>query len=404
MKTVAFVPIKFKSERLNNKNILPLGNYPLLWYIFNTLKQINLIDEIYVFCSDDRIINYIPDGVRYIKRHSKLDSNDTKGIEIYTEFANQIPADIYVLAHATSPFITPNSIQTGLEKIMKDNYDSAYSVQKCQTYVWYDYKPLNYDLDNIVRTQDLKPIFIETSAFYIFTRNVLMTLNKRIGTNPYQVITNRIESIDIDEIDDYHLAQNIIYSSLQNNIVKCDVVSDKSYLKNNIKMVIMDFDGTLSNGHIYINNKNQPDISKHYNVKDGYIISKLSKKGIKFAIISGNDLAFFKNIGGKLINNYEKNNDKNYEKNNDKNNDHIIGNITDKLSEIIRLCKIYDLDINKHIAYIGDDDNDIDAMKSLAFSGCPANASHNAKKHSQYISKFNGGEGAVRDFLEYIFE
>ena len=53
-KVVAFVPIKLNSQRLPHKNILPLGNQPLSWYIFNTLLNIENIDEVCVFCSDER--------------------------------------------------------------------------------------------------------------------------------------------------------------------------------------------------------------------------------------------------------------------------------------------------------------------------------------------------------------
>ena len=105
MKTVAFVPIKLNNERLKNKNILPLGGHPLCWHIFNTLLHTDGIDEIYCYCSDEAIRDYIPEEVIFLKRDSCLDMQTTKGIEIYSRFAQDIDADIYVLCHATSPFI-----------------------------------------------------------------------------------------------------------------------------------------------------------------------------------------------------------------------------------------------------------------------------------------------------------
>ena len=60
-----------------------------------------------------------------------------------------------------------------------------------------------------MRTQDIKPIFYETSAFYIFRNELLKKYNRRIGQNPFMVETDNIESIDIDEKKDYELAINI---------------------------------------------------------------------------------------------------------------------------------------------------------------------------------------------------
>ena len=222
MKVVCFVPIKLKSQRLPDKMLLPLGNSLLFQHIFNTLievkkevedevkKEVEDEVEIYCFCSDESIKNLLPNDVNFLKRDSKLDRDETKGIEIYNSFCSQIDADIYVLCHATSPFIKSRSIINGLNKVLYEKYDSSMSVSKIQTFCWYDNKTLNYELTNVVRTQDIKPVYWETSAFYIYKSDILKTHNRRIGFNPYLVTTDRIESIDIDEREDYDLAKSII--------------------------------------------------------------------------------------------------------------------------------------------------------------------------------------------------
>ena len=122
-----------------------------------------------------------------------------------------VDADVYGLIHATSPFIKANSIITGLQKVINENYDSSFSVSEIKTFCWYNNKPLNYDLKNIVRTQEIDPIYWETSAFYIFKRNVILDHNRRIGFNPFMVETDRIESIDIDTREDFDLATKIFH-------------------------------------------------------------------------------------------------------------------------------------------------------------------------------------------------
>ncbi len=206
MKTVAFVPIKLNSQRLPHKNILPLAGHPLCWHIFNSLKQVEKIDEVYVYCSDENIVKYIPDGIKYKQRQSWLDGDDVKGFDIYEQFINEIDADVYVLAHATSPFIKASLIENALLYVLSGANDSAFSAERMQTFAWYKGKPINYDLNDVPRTQDIEPVWVETSAFYIFKKEIFTEHNRRIGFNPFIQEINGIEAIDIDEKKDYDLA------------------------------------------------------------------------------------------------------------------------------------------------------------------------------------------------------
>ena len=98
-----------------------------------------------------------------------------------------------------------------IKKLIHDeNYDSALSVQRKQTFIWYKGDTLNYESNNIPRTQDIEPIYIETSGFYIFTKNHILEYGRRVGFNPYFQELNDIEAIDIDTKDDYEFALKII--------------------------------------------------------------------------------------------------------------------------------------------------------------------------------------------------
>ncbi len=209
MRTVAFVPIKLNSQRLPNKNILPIAGHPLCWHIVNALLQVKKIDDVYVYCSDDAIVQYLPDLAKFKQRNKKLDSDLVKGFEIYQSFISEIDADIYVLAHTTSPFIKVESIETALNHVLNDGNDSAFSAERIQTFAWYQGKAINYDLNDVPRTQDMEPIWIETSAFYIFKKDVFTVHNRRIGFNPYIQEVSGLEAVDIDEREDYESALKI---------------------------------------------------------------------------------------------------------------------------------------------------------------------------------------------------
>ena len=206
MKTVAFVPIKLESQRLPHKNILPIAGHPLCWHIVNSLLQVKDIDDVYVYCSDNRVVQFLPEGAKFKQRDKRLDGEFVKGFDIYQSFINEVNADVYVLAHATSPFIKKDSIETALSHILSGENDSAFSAERIQTFAWYQGKAINYDLQDVPRTQDLDPIWIETSAFFMFKKELFTIHRRRIGFNPYIQEVSGLEAIDIDEKKDYDIA------------------------------------------------------------------------------------------------------------------------------------------------------------------------------------------------------
>ena len=210
MKVVAIVPMKLNNRRLPQKNTRPFTNgKPLCYYILYTLLQCEKIDDVYVYCSNEDIKQFIPEGVKYLKRSTSLDQDTTKMNEVLSAFSNEVSADIYVMTHTTAPFISVSSIEKGLNAVLFGNYDSSFAAKKLQDFLWKDGKPFNYELSNIPRTQDLPALYEETSGFYIYKKDVITKLNRRIGNHPFIVEVNEIESIDIDELEDFKIADAI---------------------------------------------------------------------------------------------------------------------------------------------------------------------------------------------------
>ena len=214
MKTVAFVPIRLNSQRVEGKNLRLLGGRPLMTYLLDSLIQAENIDEVYVYCSNLSIVEYLPEGVKFLQRDERLDSNTTLGQEIYDAFTQQVEADIYILAHTTSPFIKTSTIEDAVKKVQSGEYDSAFSAEKIQTFTWWQGEPLNYTFERVPRTQDLEPVYVETSAFFIFRKELWREHHRRIGFKPYTTVTDRIESMDIDNPDDFLLAEAIVAAGL----------------------------------------------------------------------------------------------------------------------------------------------------------------------------------------------
>ncbi len=206
-KIVSFIPIKLNNQRLPGKNIMNINGRPLCEYLFSTIAGIDEIDEKYVYCSDESIKQYIPKEINFLKRDSYLDGFQVKGLEIIDYFVKDVDADIYILTHVTQPFTKASSIIEGLNKVLYEGYDSAFSCVCIQDYCWYKGKPFNYDMNDIVVTQELEPVYMETGAFFIFRKEVFTKLGRRIGNNPYRCVINNLEAVDIDTAEDAEFAE-----------------------------------------------------------------------------------------------------------------------------------------------------------------------------------------------------
>ncbi|UYO00448.1 MAG: acylneuraminate cytidylyltransferase family protein [Devosia sp.] len=210
MKIAAFVPIKLNSQRLPSKNILDLGGHPMCSYILNTLLASRGIDSVSVFCSSPAILKYVPDGVGLELRDAALDRDEVKGLQLFQGFANAVEADYYLLGHATAPFISVETVEKVIAAVREGRHDSAFTAQKVQTYAWYDSRPINYSPTDMARTQDTKPILIESSGIYLYSRDLILNGHRRIGDNPGIIELGYPECIDVDTLEDFRLAEKYV--------------------------------------------------------------------------------------------------------------------------------------------------------------------------------------------------
>lgn len=210
MKTVAIMPIKLNNERLPGKNTKLLGGKPLLQYELLHLLETGLVDTVNVYCSSSEITSYLPEGIRWMKRPASLDLPTSNFTQIFSYFSAAVPADIYVYAHATAPFVTVETMKQCIESVQNGKYDSAFCATRIQDYLWKSGQPLNFDAENVPRSQDLEPIYRETSGIYVFTKEVFHTYHRRVGVHPLIKEVSYKEAVDINTMEDFKLAEALL--------------------------------------------------------------------------------------------------------------------------------------------------------------------------------------------------
>ncbi|MDL2302290.1 acylneuraminate cytidylyltransferase [Lachnospiraceae bacterium OttesenSCG-928-D06] len=207
MKIVSVIPIKLNNERLANKNTKLLGEFPLIEYSQKCLLEVDEIDERYVFCSDESITKYLLPNIHFLQRDQALDLPTANFSQIFESFSSIVQADIYIYAHATAPFISADTIKECISAVKSKEFDSAFCAIKIQDFLWSNGNPLNFDGRNIPRSQDLEPIYRETSGVYVFNQKVFHDLHRRVGNCPFIKELDFKESIDINNPEDFRLAE-----------------------------------------------------------------------------------------------------------------------------------------------------------------------------------------------------
>lgn len=150
-----------------------------------------------------------------------------------------------------------------------------------------------------------------------------------------------------------------------------------------IKLIVLDVDGTLTDGKIYYDNKGNE--IKCFNVKDGMGIGQAIKTGIDIAIITGRNSKIVERRAQELGVKY------------------VYQGIHNKLDCLLALLKKLNLMLD-NVMYIGDDINDLDVMNSVKYRACPEDAVQEIKSVCEVVSNYKGGEGAVREIIEIVLK
>ena len=159
---------------------------------------------------------YLLPGIRFLQRPEYLDEDNINANDFIREFIKCVDGDIYVNAHATSPFAKPETIDDCVNHVASGEYDCAFCAEAFRTFMWRDGTPINFNPDCFPRTQDLPIIYGETSIAYVFTRESFLTHNRRLGSYPYIREVGKIEAMDIDYPEDFEIC-NAIYKEIIKN-------------------------------------------------------------------------------------------------------------------------------------------------------------------------------------------
>jgi N-acylneuraminate cytidylyltransferase len=387
---VALIPVRGGSKSIPLKNIKDINGMPLLYWTMKAACECRYIDKVYVATDSDVIFRTVTHLIRTSAENlfakaeligrSAASSSDTASTEIVMlEFAKDYEFDYIALIQATSPLLDAKDLDRGFVALQENHIDSVMSVVRQKRFLWKADEngygvPLNYDYLHRPRRQEFNGYLVENGAFYITKKQYLLQSKNRISGDIKMIEMPEDTFVEIDEPSDWLFVEMLM---------KRRTYELKHPARPEIKMLLTDCDGCLTDGGMYYSEKG--DELKKFNAKDGMAFRLLKQMGIIVGIITAEDMQINRNRAKKL------------------NLDILENGCQDKLAAVGRLCQQYGIEMS-NVAYIGDDVNDLAVLQSVGYPCCPANAMSPLKDIAKYVTSAKGGEGVIREVTERIRE
>lgn len=385
-KYVAFIPVRGGSKSIPLKNIKPINGKPLVYWVIDAAVTCNSIDKVYVSTDsleiqkaveEYKLLNPQSDKLLCIDRapHTATDTASTESAML--DFADHYDFEHIILIQATSPLLTSKHLDEAIASYETDGNDSLLSVVRQKRFIWENTpeggRPVNYDYLNRPRRQEFDGYFNENGAFYITKKNLLLKSSCRISGSIGLYEMEEETYFEIDEPSDWMIIEN-----LMSRTAKKDNKNSKP-----IKLFVTDCDGCLTDNGMYYSENG--DELKKFSTLDGLGFGLLHGAGIASAIITGEDTQLVKRRAEKLK------------------IQHLHMGIKDKLPVLKEIINELGITLDE-VAYVGDDINDIEVMKHVGLSFSVPNARIEAKQVADIVVSTKGGEGAVREAIEYVLQ
>jgi CMP-N-acetylneuraminic acid synthetase len=211
---IALLPMKGHSERVPNKNLRDFCGRPLYHRMTESLLSSRYVTEVAINTDSQAIAADARkhfERIRIIERPDAIRGDFVSMNTIIAHDLSVLRGEHFLQTHSTNPLLTTGTVDRAIEAYFEslDRYDSLFSVTRLQTRLyWNDGSPINHNPAELLRTQDLPPVFEENSNLYVFSRSSFSRAGqKRIGKTPLMFEMDRLEAVDIDEEADFRVAE-----------------------------------------------------------------------------------------------------------------------------------------------------------------------------------------------------
>lgn len=377
-RTVAIIPARGGSKGVPRKNVQRVGGVPLVARAVRSALAADGIDLVVVSTDDDEIAGVAEaSGARVVRRPAEL-SGDTAPSEsailhVLDELERSVErADIVAFLQATSPFIPSDALSQAVSLVADDAADSVFSAHETYGFLWRrtdagQAAALNHDASHRPRRQDREPHYLETGAFYVFRADRFREAGHRFFGRIRIAEVPEWSAIEIDDEQQLRIARAL--AGMHEHAEGIDV-----------RAVVTDFDGVHTDDTAIID----ADGGERVRVsrEDGMGVALLRLAGIPMLILSTEVNPVVRARADKL-------------------RVPVLHGVDDKESALRAWAEETGIPL-ADIAYLGNDVNDLPAMRIVGWPVAVADAHPLVREEARVVLSRSGGDGAVRELIERV--
>ena len=381
MRCVAVIPARGGSKGVPRKNLRAVGGVSLIARAVAAARGASLVEAVYVSTDDAEIAAAARSaGAEVIERPPEI-SGDAASSESALLHALEMieaegdPVDVLVFVQCTSPLTRSTEIDACAAAVGRDGSLCAFTAATDHGFLWglsRDGFAAGLNHDHTAprrRRQDLPPQFRETGAVYAMNATAFRAAGTRF-CGPAAIVPVAGPHVEIDDEADIALAEALLSGARS----MCEIPSG-------LKALVMDFDGVFTDDRVLVDQDGREAVFASRS--DGLGLGRLSAAtGMKLLILSKERNPVVTARAKKLSIEARQ-------------------GIDDKLPELDRWLAENGL-TRRDAAYIGNDVNDLDCMRAVAFPVAPADARPEAVAVARYVTRAPGGRGALRELCEAL--
>lgn len=377
-RTVAIIPARGGSKGVPRKNVQRVGGVPLIERAVRSALAAEGIDLV-VVSTDDAEIAAVASaaGAVVVRRPDELSGDTASSESAILHALDEIEAagervEVVAFLQATSPFISADALAEAVREVREERADSVFSAFETYGFLWARTGDdaalaLNHEAGHRPRRQDRDPHYLETGAFYVFRADGFREAQHRFFGRIRITEVPEWSAIEIDDAQQLEIARAL--AALHETPERIPV-----------RAVVTDFDGvhTDDTASVDADGVERVRVSR----EDGMGVSLLRKAGIPMLILSTEVNAVVRARAEKL-------------------RVPVLHGIEDKESALRGWAEENGIALDE-IAYLGNDVNDLPAMRIVGWPVAVANAHPRVLAEARVVLTRRGGRGAVRELVERV--
>ena len=386
--TIAIVLVRKGSEGSTDKNLTDFVGKPLLaWTILQALAA-KTVNTVFVLSGSQAILDvaaqygvftiYWPDDLSTDGAFSEVVL--VHALDTIAEVQGAEP-DTVVLLQATYPLREVSDIDGAVAAFESQQADSLFSNAVLNdVFAWLEedggLKGKTFDPFNSGRTQERKSLYLENNSIYVFKPELLRNTGNRLGGKIARYTMDYWKSFEIDTHESFELCEYYF----RRHLLPYWITHEVSISIFNPDLIVYDFDGVMTDNRVLVMQDGTEAVFA--NRADGWGISQFRQAGYRQIILSTETNPVVSSRAKKL-------------------GLEALQGSGDKLSDLTTFCQSHGIALER-VLYVGNDVNDLDAMRSVGYPVAPADAHASVLALAKHVTNSRGGAGVIKELYELL--